>query len=92
MLQDQLFYQNWVIYRSDREVFISALFFEASKASQCGRGLTFLLLSTLSRQEETKGLPLVKQEKVERDDCNLDLKVEVNIRSECGLSTGEGGS
>lgn len=37
-------------------------------------------------------LPLVKQEKVERDDCNLDLKVEVNIRSECGLSTGECGS
>lgn len=34
-------------------------------------------------------LPLVKQEKVEGDDCNLDLKVEVNIRAECGLSTGE---
>lgn len=36
-------------------------------------------------------LPLVKQEKVEREDCNLDLKVEVNIRAECGLSTGECG-
>ncbi|XP_056227678.1 zinc finger protein 335-like isoform X2 [Seriola aureovittata] len=36
---------------------------------------------------ETKVLPLVKQEKVERDDCNLDLKVEVNIMAECGLST-----
>lgn len=34
-------------------------------------------------------MPLVKQEKVEGDDCNLDLKVEVNIRAECGLSTGE---
>lgn len=31
-------------------------------------------------------LPMVKQERVERDDCNLDLKVEVNIRAECGLS------
>ncbi|XP_040892975.1 zinc finger protein 316-like [Toxotes jaculatrix] len=41
----------------------------------------------ISKQEETKVLPLVKQEKVERDDCNLDLKVEVNIRAECGLST-----
>ncbi|KAK2919585.1 hypothetical protein Q8A73_003956 [Channa argus] len=38
-------------------------------------------------KEETKVLPLVKQEKVEQDDCNLDLKVEVNIRAECGLST-----
>lgn len=37
-------------------------------------------------------LPLVKREKVERDGCNLDLKVEVNIRAECGLSTGECGS
>ncbi|KAM3623757.1 uncharacterized protein V6R79_015243 [Siganus canaliculatus] len=37
-------------------------------------------------KEETKALPLVKQERVERDDCNLDLKVEVNIRAECGLS------
>lgn len=43
----------------------------------------------VSQQEETKVLPLVKQE---RDDCNLDLKVEVNIRGECGLSTGERGS
>ncbi|KAG7486712.1 transcriptional regulator CRZ2-like [Solea senegalensis] len=40
----------------------------------------------LSKQEETKPLPLVKQERVERGDCNLDLKVEVNIRAECGLS------
>nr|XP_043884017.1 transcription factor Sp8-like isoform X2 [Solea senegalensis] len=37
-------------------------------------------------KEETKPLPLVKQERVERGDCNLDLKVEVNIRAECGLS------
>ncbi|XP_045901899.1 zinc finger protein 444-like isoform X1 [Micropterus dolomieu] len=44
------------------------------------------LLFTVSQQEETKVLPLVKQEKVEKDDCNLDLKVEVNIRAECGLS------
>lgn len=41
----------------------------------------------MSQQEES--LPLVKQEKVEGDDCNLDLKVEVNIRAECDLSTGE---
>ncbi|XP_059191219.1 PR domain zinc finger protein 1-like [Centropristis striata] len=41
----------------------------------------------ISKHEETKVLPLVKQEKVEKDDCNLDLKVEVNIRAECGLST-----
>ncbi|XP_037617440.1 zinc finger protein 316-like isoform X1 [Sebastes umbrosus] len=45
------------------------------------------LLFTVSQQEETNVLPLVKQERVERDDCNLDLKVEVNIRAECGLST-----
>lgn len=31
----------------------------------------------------------MKQEKAERDDCNLDLKVEVNISSECSLSSGE---
>ena len=49
----------------------------------------FQLPFTVSQQEETTVLPLVKQEKVERDDCNLDLKVEVNIRAECGLSTGE---
>lgn len=36
-------------------------------------------------------LTLVKQEKEERDDCNLDVKVEVNIRAECGLSAGECG-
>ncbi|XP_076585099.1 uncharacterized protein LOC143319773 isoform X1 [Chaetodon auriga] len=41
----------------------------------------------ISKQEEINLLPVVKQEKVERDDCNLDLKVEVNIRAECGLST-----
>ena len=47
------------------------------------------LLVTLSQEEETMVLPLVKQENVERDDCNLDLKVEVNISAECGLTTGE---
>lgn len=26
---------------------------------------------------------------MDRDDCNLDLKVEVNISSECSLSSGE---
>ncbi|XP_026159676.1 zinc finger protein 358-like [Mastacembelus armatus] len=41
----------------------------------------------ISKQGETKMLPLVKQEKVERDGCNLDLKVDVNIRAGCGLST-----
>ncbi|XP_008295527.1 homeotic protein spalt-major-like [Stegastes partitus] len=41
----------------------------------------------ISKQDEVKVFPLVKQEKEERDDCNLDLKVEVNIRAECGLST-----
>lgn len=45
---------------------------------------------TFSQQEEANGLlTLVKREKVEGDDCNLDLKVEVNIHSECGLSAGE---
>ncbi|KAM4604432.1 uncharacterized protein ACJ7VT_018952 [Polymixia lowei] len=43
---------------------------------------TFLQMS----QEETQVLPLVKQEKEERDDCNLDLKVEVNIQADCGVS------
>ncbi|KAL6110004.1 uncharacterized protein ACO6RY_19177 [Pungitius sinensis] len=38
-------------------------------------------------KEEPKLLLLVKQEKVEGDNCNLDLKVEVNIRAECDLST-----
>ncbi|XP_063740613.1 zinc finger protein 853-like isoform X2 [Eleginops maclovinus] len=33
-------------------------------------------------KEEAKVLPLVKQEEVEGDDCNLDLKVEVNIRAQ----------
>lgn len=56
------------------------------------RLVMFQLLFTVSQQEETKVLPLVKQEKVEKDDCNLDLKVEVNIRAECGLSAGECGS
>ena len=32
--------------------------------------------------------PLVKEEAAEKSDCNLDLKVELNIRSERGLSTG----
>ncbi|XP_053186418.1 transcription factor E4F1-like [Scomber japonicus] len=41
----------------------------------------------ISKEEETMVLPLVKQENVERDDCNLDLKVEVNISAECGLTT-----
>lgn len=53
-------------------------------------GCFFLLLSTCSQQEEANGLlTLVKREKMEGDDCNLDLKVEVNIHSECGLSAGE---
>lgn len=51
--------------------------------------LALKLFFTVRQQEETNVLPLVKQEKVERDDCNLDLKVEVNIRAECGLSAGE---
>lgn len=46
--------------------------------------------STFSHKEKAKSLlPLVKQEKVEGDDCNLDLKVEVNIRSEFSQSAGE---
>lgn len=51
----------------------------------------FLLAAfTHVQQEETNGLlTLVKREKVEGDDCNLDLKVEVNIHPECGLSAGE---
>ncbi|XP_041839625.1 zinc finger protein 316-like [Melanotaenia boesemani] len=40
----------------------------------------------VSQQREAQVFPLVKQEKKERDDCNLDLKVEVNIRAECGFS------
>ncbi|KAM8878878.1 uncharacterized protein AB9W97_014525 isoform 2-T2 [Spinachia spinachia] len=40
----------------------------------------------ISKQEEAMLLPLVKQEKVEGDDGNLDLKVEVNIRAQCDLS------
>lgn len=42
-----------------------------------------------SQQDDGKVQPLVKQEEVEREDCNLDLKVEVNIRAECGLAAGE---
>ncbi|XP_056275994.1 zinc finger protein 335-like isoform X2 [Pseudoliparis swirei] len=38
-------------------------------------------------KEDPMLLPLVKQEKEEGDDCNLDLKVEVNIRAECDRST-----
>ncbi|KAM9314736.1 uncharacterized protein KZ484_024395 [Pholidichthys leucotaenia] len=45
------------------------------------------LLHQVSKQEGSKVLPLVKQEKEDGDDCNLDLKVEVNIRADCGLST-----
>ena len=32
--------------------------------------------------------PLVKEEAAEKSDCNLDLKVELNLHSERGLSTG----
>lgn len=38
-------------------------------------------------QHTQKDDVLVKQEKVDREDCNLDVKVEVNIRAECGLSS-----
>ncbi|CAL8329200.1 unnamed protein product [Merluccius merluccius] len=38
-------------------------------------------------QEEGAVVPLVKEESSEKTDCNLDLKVEVNIRSETGLSS-----
>lgn len=31
-------------------------------------------------------MSVVKEEQMEKDDCNLDLKVEVNIRAECGVS------
>lgn len=31
----------------------------------------------------------MKQEQADGDDCNLDLKVEVNVSSECSLSSGE---
>lgn len=46
----------------------------------------------MSQQAETKVLPVVKREEEDRDDCNLDLKVEVNIKAECGLSAGEFGT
>lgn len=36
-------------------------------------------------QEEDE-VSVVKEEQMEKDDCNLDLKVEVNIRAECALS------
>lgn len=39
------------------------------------------------QQDKIRLLPQVKQEKT--DDCNLDLKVEVNITSECSVSPGE---
>lgn len=53
-------------------------------------GCFFLLLFTYTQQEEANGLlTFIKQEKVERDDCNLDLKLEVNIHPECGLSSGK---
>ncbi|XP_028299025.1 zinc finger protein 358-like [Gouania willdenowi] len=41
----------------------------------------------LISKEEAKVLPLVKQE---RDDCDLNLKVELNIRAECGFSADSG--
>ncbi|KAM9701305.1 uncharacterized protein ACNS7B_002987 isoform 1-T1 [Menidia menidia] len=41
-------------------------------------------------KKETQVFPPVKQEKEERGDCNLDLKVEVNIRADCGFSNGPG--
>ncbi|KAM4583902.1 uncharacterized protein PAE49_003692 [Odontesthes bonariensis] len=40
-------------------------------------------------KKEAQVLLLVKQEKEERNDCNLDLKVEVNIRADGGLSDGQ---
>ncbi|XP_060909014.1 zinc finger protein 2-like isoform X1 [Labrus mixtus] len=43
------------------------------------------LLHHISKQEESRVFPVVKEE---REDCNLDLKVEVNIRAECSLSAG----
>lgn len=53
-------------------------------------GCFFPLLFTYTKQEEANGLlTFVKQEKVEGDDCNLDLKLEVNIHPECGLSAGK---
>ncbi|CAJ1053268.1 zinc finger protein 628-like isoform X1 [Xyrichtys novacula] len=43
------------------------------------------LLHHISKEDSTV-FPQVKMEKEEREDCNLDLKVELNIRAECGLS------
>ncbi|XP_011615901.1 zinc finger protein 768-like isoform X1 [Takifugu rubripes] len=43
-------------------------------------------LNPISKQDKIRLLPQVKQEKT--DDCNLDLKVEVNISSECSVSPG----
>lgn len=53
--------------------------------------LPFMLQMCFSilQQEANRLLLQVKQEKMDRDDCNLDLKVEVNISSECSLSSGE---
>lgn len=39
-------------------------------------------------QDEVGLEPLVKEESSEKADCNLDLKVELNIRGEGGLSSG----
>lgn len=41
------------------------------------------------QQDKNRLLPQVKQEEADRDNCNLDLKVEVNISSGCSLSPGE---
>lgn len=41
------------------------------------------------QQGDNRLLPQVKQEAADGDNCNLDLKVEVNISSECSLSPGE---
>lgn len=41
------------------------------------------------QQDENRLLPQVKQEEADRDNCDLDLKVEVNISSGCSLSPGE---
>lgn len=48
-----------------------------------------MLQSILLQQDKNRLLPQVKQEGADRDNCNLDLKVEVNISSGCSLSPGE---
>lgn len=46
--------------------------------------------ASVSQQDENRLLLQVKQEKADGEaTCNLDLKVEVNISSECSLSSGE---